>query len=159
MSNSIQKCKVLWKKIVNRETISYGIAGVMTTVVNFVSYEGLYRMGIPNLSANQIAWVIAVTFAYIINKAGVFQSKSCTIKEEIDKILKFYGARVVTLGIEQLGMYLFTERIEGPRLIVKAVISVLVIIINYLFSKLVVFRKDAKLNRESAKQENEVMES
>lgn len=152
MSHLIEKGKMLWNKVVNKETISYGIAGVLTTIVNFVSYEGLFRLGIPNLTANQIAWVIAVTFAYIVNKAGVFQSKSQTIREELDKILKFYGARVVTLGIEQLGMYLFTERIAGPRLMVKAMISILVIIINYLFSKLVVFRKNTKIAKKSVEE-------
>ncbi len=58
----------LFKKIVNRETITYAIAGIMTTIVNFASYEGFYRLGIPNLTANALAWVVAVSFAYIVNK-------------------------------------------------------------------------------------------
>ena len=59
-------------KLVNRETIAYVIAGALTTIVNFISYEGLYRLGLQNLTANAWAWVIAVSFAYIVNKRNVF---------------------------------------------------------------------------------------
>ena len=130
-----------FKKIVNRETIAYVIAGVLTTIINFISYEGLYRLGIPNLTANAIAWVIAVTFAYIVNKKNVFVSKSDTIKDETVKITKFYGARIVTLGVEQLGMYIFIERLGFYRLLVKAALAVIVIILNYIFSKIYIFNK------------------
>ncbi|MGB4658784.1 MAG: GtrA family protein [Mobilitalea sp.] len=131
----------LFKKIVNRETITYIIAGVLTTLVNFISYESLYRLGIPNLRANAMAWVIAVIFAYIVNKINVFQSKSETIKAETMKLTMFFGARLITLGIEQAGMYLFTERKDFNRLIVKACIAVIVIILNYFFSKLFIFNR------------------
>ncbi|HWT26552.1 MAG TPA: GtrA family protein [Mobilitalea sp.] len=134
----------LFQKIVNRETISYTIAGVLTTVVNLVSYEGLYRIGFSNLNANGLAWVIAVTFAYIVNKWTVFASKSHSLTEEIAKIVKFYGARVVTLGVEQLGMYIFVEQLGIYRWFVKAGLAVLVIILNYIFSKLYIFNKKNK---------------
>lgn len=58
----------IYKQVVNRETIIYGIVGGFTTIVNFVSYEGLYRLELSNMTANWIAWIIAVTFAYIVNK-------------------------------------------------------------------------------------------
>jgi len=135
------KYQGLFKKIVNRETITYVIAGVLTTIINFISYEGLYRLGIPNLTANAIAWVIAVTFAYIVNKKNVFVSKSDTIKDETVKITKFYGARIVTLVVEQLGMYIFIERLGFYRLLVKAALAVIVIILNYIFSKIYIFNK------------------
>jgi len=131
----------LYKKAVNRETITYIIAGVLTTIVNFISYESLYQLGIPNLTANALAWVIAVIFAYIVNKINVFQSKSDTVKAETMKITKFFGARLITLAIEQVGMYLFTERMDFNRLIVKAFIAVIVIILNYFFSKLFIFNR------------------
>lgn len=131
----------LFKKIVNRETITYGIAGILTTIVNFASYESLYRLGVPNLTANAFAWVIAVTFAYIVNKKNVFLSISDTFKEEANKLIKFYGARLVTLAVEQLGMYIFTERMSFNRLLVKASLAVIVIILNYVFSKLFIFKK------------------
>lgn len=129
------------QKIVNRETIAYAIAGVLTTLVNFISYEGFYRLGLSNLKANAIAWLIAVTFAYIVNKRNVFLSKSDSVKDEIVKVSKFFGARMVTLGIEQLGIFIFIDCMGIYRWIVKAALAVFVIIINYIFSKLCIFNK------------------
>ena len=134
----------LYKKIVNRETITYGIAGVLTTIVNFASYESMYRLGVPNLTANAIAWVIAVAFAYIVNKKNVFLSKSDTVKDEASKLTKFFGARLVTLAVEQLGMYIFINQLGFYRLLVKACLAVIVIILNYIFSKLYIFNEKSE---------------
>jgi putative flippase GtrA len=144
-SNTIMtKLIRLFRKVVNRETIAYGIAGILTTLVNFASYESLYQLGVPNLTANALAWMIAVTFAYIVNKKNVFLSKSDTVKDEASKLSKFFGARLVTLGVEQLGMYIFVNRLGLYRLLVKAFIAVIVIILNYVFSKLFIFNKKDK---------------
>lgn len=131
----------LIKRIVNRETITYIIAGILTTIVNFISYEGLYRLGIKNLTANALAWVIAVTFAYIVNKKQVFLSESDSINDEARKLTKFFGARLITLGIEQIGMFVFIDILGFNRLLIKAVIAVFVIVLNYIFSKIFVFHK------------------
>lgn len=143
MNKRMQKFnfKVLFEKIVNRETITYIIAGVLTTIVNFCSYIALYYVGIPDLTANAIAWVIAVTFAYIVNKISVFQSKSIGLTDEFQKVTKFFGARLITLGVEQLGMYIFIYRMGFYHLTVKASLAVIVTLLNYLFSKLFIFCK------------------
>ncbi len=138
------KEKPLYRKLVNRETIAYGIAGVLTTLVNFISYEGLYRLKFSNMTANWMAWVIAVTFAYIVNKWNVFRSKSESAKDETYKVMKFFGARIVTLGVEQLGMYVFVERMGIYRWIIKAALAVIVIVLNYIFSKLYIFNENKK---------------
>ncbi len=129
----------LMKKVVNRETITYIIAGVLTTLVNFVSYEGLYRLGLSNLTANACAWVIAVTFAYFVNKKNVFVSRSANVKDEATMVSKFFGARIITLVVEQLGMYVFVNQLGFYRLAVKVGLAVIVTILNYLFSKLYIF--------------------
>ncbi len=131
----------MYRILVNRETIAYAIAGVMTTVVNFISYELMYRLGFSNLNANWIAWLIAVTFAYIVNKWSVFRSKSESVKAETWKVIKFYGARLVSLGVEQLGIYILIERLDIYRWVVKGGLSIIVIILNYIFSKLYIFHK------------------
>lgn len=128
-------------KLINRETITYMIAGGLTTAVNFISYESLYQIGLPNLTANAWAWVIAVTFAYIVNKISVFRAKSSGILEELLNIAKFFAARLITLGIEQSGMYYFVEQLGLHRLMVKASLAVIVIVLNYIFSKLFIFGK------------------
>ncbi len=143
MLNEVQwnRCKRLLGKVVNRETITYVIAGILTTIVNFISYEGLYRLGVSNLTANACAWLIAVTFAYVANKKKVFLSVSDCAADEATKLSKFYGSRLVTLGVEQLGMFLFINVLGFHRLLVKASLAVIVIILNYLFSKLYIFNK------------------
>ncbi|MBH1939791.1 GtrA family protein [Mobilitalea sibirica] len=138
------KIKDLAGKVINRETITYGIVGVLTTFVNFVSYELFFRLLKSNLIANGFAWVIAVTFAYIVNKRNVFHSKSEVLKDELVKVSKFFGARLVTLGIEQMGIYIFIEKLGIYRWIVKAALSVIVIVINYIFSKFYIFNKKRK---------------
>jgi putative flippase GtrA len=137
----LSKSMKIYHKLVNRETIAYVIAGVLTTIVNFASYEGLYRLGVPNLTANAIAWVIAVVFAYVVNRNNVFQSKSSSVKEEAAKIMKFFGARLATFVVEEGGMFLFIDVLGFYRLFVKAALAVVVILLNYIFSKLYIFNK------------------
>lgn len=134
----------LYKKVVNAETIAYIIFGVLTTIVNFLSYEGLYRLGLSNMTANWIAWIIAVTFAYIVNKWSVFRSRSSSIKEELVKMGKFYGARLVSLGVELLGIWVFVEVLGFHRWFIKGALSIIVIILNYIFSKLYIFTKNKR---------------
>ena len=139
--------KKLWKMFVNRETITYGIAGVSTTVVNFIAYHLFCNViGIPNLVANAIAWVIAVSFAYVVNARWVFQDKQEDVAGESKKIVKFFSARLVTFGVEELGMFILVDLMHGPNLIMKAIVAVLVIILNYIFSKLFVFTKKTTEN-------------
>lgn len=152
MKEFIKKC---WNVFVNRETITYAIAGVATTVVNFIAYHVFCNMlGIPNLIANAIAWVIAVAFAYVVNARWVFLEKFEGWKKEWERIWKFTGARVVTLVVEEIGMFLLVDVLHGPNLIMKAIVAVLVIILNYIFSKLFVFISGSK-DKEETKQGTE----
>ena len=137
----MEQIKKLWKVFVNRETIMYGIAGVATTVVNFIAYHLFCNvLLIPNLIANAIAWVIAVAFAYVVNARWVFQDKKEGVPEESKKVVKFFGARLVTFFVEEAGMFLLVDVLHGPNLFMKAIVAVLVIILNYVFSKLIVFK-------------------
>lgn len=145
VNNLADRFRTLWNKLVNRETITYGIAGVLTTVVNFVSYHFFCNvLGIENLIANGIAWVIAVIFAYVVNDLWVFQSKTFGLRNEIEKITKFFGARIFSFVIEEAGMYVFVDILKFNNLIVKAGLAVIIIILNYIFSKLFIFNKSTK---------------
>jgi putative flippase GtrA len=127
---------------VNRETITYAIAGVMTTVVNFVTYHLFCNIiGVENLIANGIAWVVAVIFAYIINDLWVFQSIRGNLRGELEKVAKFFSARVLSFVVEEAGMFLFVDILALNNLIVKAGLAIIVIILNYFFSKLYIFNK------------------
>lgn len=152
MKELIKKC---WKMLFSREIITYGIAGLATTAVNFVAYYLFCNiMGIPNLIANAIAWVVAVAFAYVVNARWVFLEKFDGWKKEWERIWKFTGARIVTFVIEELGMFLLVDVLHGHNLIMKAIVAVLVIILNYVFSKLFVFMSgNKKANEETTKEQ------
>ena len=140
--------KKRWVKVVTKEMIAYVIVGVLTTLVNLVSFNLLCnRMGIHHMVANIIAWILAVTFAYITNNFFVFGSGIEERNKEVQKIIKFFSARLVTLGIEELGLLIFVTGLGCNNMIVKYALAVIVIIINYIFSKLYIFnKKDNKDN-------------
>lgn len=139
-----------------RELITYVIFGVLTTVVSLVSFkifdsllgEKLY------LISNVISWIFAVSFAYVTNKLWVFESKSWKSDVIIKEILGFISARLFSLGVEELGLWLlidilnigkisvdlFSFNING-NMIAKLIMQVVVIVLNYVFSKLVIFKK------------------
>lgn len=132
--------KPFYNKLVNRETITYIIAGVLTTAVNYLSYVLFWDIiGLANLVANSIAWVIAVIFAYIINDLWVFRSKSTLKSYQLKKITKFVSTRIATFLVEQAGMLLFIDVLGFNNLIVKAILAVVVTILNYICSKMFIF--------------------
>jgi putative flippase GtrA len=151
MPEKFNKFSNYFTKLTNRETISYVIAGGLTTVVNFIAYYLFCNiLKIENLIANVIAWIIAVAFAYIINNTWVFQSKYQNQKEELDKIMKFVGARVFSLVIEEIGLYLMVDLLHWNNMLVKGFLAVFVVAINYVFSKRYIFKETEKeLKRES----------
>lgn len=129
----------------NREIISYLIIGVLTTIVSLISY---YLLTITILSpnnpleltiANIISWIISVLFAYITNRKYVFQSKDKNILKEASK---FTLSRVTTLIIDILLMFIFVSILHFNDKIIKLLVQIIIIIIlNYIFSKLLVFKK------------------
>lgn len=134
--------RVLWKKFVNRETILYVIFGVLTTIVNLAAYHLFCNlMHIPNLIANAIAWILAVVFAYVTNSIWVFESRFENLKKETEKIIKFFGARGFSFLIEEAGMFLLVDLAGVNNMIAKLGLAVIVIVLNYVFSKLFIFVK------------------
>ena len=142
--------KKIWDKIrplINRETISYLVFGVLTTVINIVVSTLCYRF-LPisqpetlNATSQVIAWIVAVLFAFVTNKLYVFQSKSMAWKLLLWEFFSFIAARLLTLGIDVGGMILLVDKLQVDYLISKVLTNVLVIILNYIFSKLFIFKK------------------
>lgn len=132
----------IWKKLMTREIITYVIFGILTTIVNFTTFHIFCNiLNIEDLTANAIAWVIAVAFAYIVNALWVFRSKYISVSNEVKKVIRFVLARISSFIIEQAGLIVFVKWLNFNNLIVKAVLAIIVIIINYVFSKLFVFTK------------------
>lgn len=132
----------IMKKLFTREMISYLIFGVLTTVVNFIFYWlASDVLGIYYIAANVIAWIIAVIFAYITNKLFVFESRSWEPSLVAKELVSFGTARVLSLLFETGFLALTVEILHVPELIAKVIASVFVVIINYVASKLFIFKK------------------
>lgn len=138
-----RKIRPLWDRLVNRETITYAVAGVLTTLVNFYSYHFFCNiLGIKNLVANAIAWVLAIIFSYIVNDLWVFRSETKDLRNEINKAIKFFSVRIGSFVVEEAGLYVFVDILFWNNMLVKAGLAVIVIIINYIFSKLFIFNNN-----------------
>ena len=142
----IEKIKALLVKY--RELIIYGIVGVITTIVNwgasFLLEATVLDSSVPlqNTIINVIAWIAAVVVSFPMNRKWVFQSRN---PAWIPEFLGFTASRITTLLIEELIMLLCVNLLGIDFRISKIFIaSVLVIILNYVFSKLLVFRKGQK---------------
>ena len=124
------------------EVLSYLIFGVLTTVVNYLVYLPVYNLlGLSAALSNAIAWVVAVTFAYLTNKPFVFKSHDWSAKTVIPELTKFVGCRVASGAAETLILLVTVDILCWNGNIWKLVTSVLVVVMNYIASKLVVFRK------------------
>lgn len=129
----------------NKEIIMYLIFGVLTTLVNIGTYTISTRIfQIDVYPSNVIAWIFSVLFAYLTNRKYVFNSKANGIKEISKEIFSFYICRVATFLIDMLIMYLMVDMMKIDDLVSKVVVNVVVIILNYIFSKLIIFRKNTK---------------
>ena len=128
------------KKILNKETFLYLIFGILTTIVNIVSFFLFNKLFNYKLS-NIIAFILAIVFAYITNKKYVFESKKEEKTEIIKEFIFFIGSRLFTFIIDMLLMILFIEVLFIDVLISKIIANIFVIILNYILSKKLVFKK------------------
>ena len=140
----MKKIKSLYYKY--EEILSYLIFGVLTTIVSIVTYLVFANICFPNKSdldiqiCNVLSWICAVTFAYITNRKYVFKSKSLG-KEKIREVINFFLARLASLFIDMALMFLMYSVMHIDDTIAKLVVQVVVVIVNYVFSKLIVFKK------------------
>lgn len=127
-----------------KEVIMYLIFGVLTTVVNLVTYYALTltilnpEKAIQLQLANVISWIVSVAFAYVTNRKFVFESKSEDIVKEATS---FVGGRVLTLLMDMAIMFVFVTLLHFNNRIFKIVSQVVVIVANYIISKLFVFKE------------------
>lgn len=124
------------------DILAYLIFGVLTTVVNYLVYLPCYNLlALPAVISNVIAWVVAVAFAYVTNKPFVFRSHDWSAKTVVPELTKFVGTRVASGGMESAIIWIAVDLLGGNGNLWKLVTSVLVVILNYVGSKLLVFRK------------------
>lgn len=124
------------------DILTYLFFGVLTTVVNYVIYLPVYNMlGLSAAVSNTIAWLVAVAFAYLTNKPFVFRSHDWSAKTVIPELTKFVSCRVASGLAETVILLLTVDLLGWNGNIWKLVTSVLVVVLNYIASKLIVFKK------------------
>ena len=132
------------------EVLSYLIFGILTTVVSVVTYLVFANVCFPNKSdldlqiCNVLSWICAVTFAYITNRKYVFKSKSVGV-QKLKEVINFFLARLFSLFVDMALMFLMYSVMHIDDTIAKLVVQVVVVVLNYIFSKLIVFKKNAWL--------------
>ena len=136
MNKIIELVKKHW------DIVTYLFFGVLTTLVNYAVYLPCYNwLGLSATVSNVIAWVVAVAFAYLTNKPWVFKSHDWSAKVVIPELTKFVACRVGS-GVLETGMiFVFVDWLGFDGNVFKLVTSVLVVILNYIGSKLLVFKK------------------
>lgn len=135
----------LWDKCFNYETISYVICGVLTTVVDFVSYSMLRQADVDVALSQALSWAAAVLFAYVVNKLVVFRNFNFTPPYLLREAGSFLAARVfsgVLTWVLMVGLvWLGGDRGFLYELFCKAVVSAVNLVLNYVASKMWIFKK------------------
>ena len=136
----IQKIRTLIEK--HWDIVSYLFFGVCTTIVNYLVYIPCYNLlGMSASVSNMVAWVVAVTFAYLTNKPFVFKSNDWSAATVVPELTKFVGCRIGSGVVETIVLFLAVDMLGWNGNIWKLVTQVMVTVMNYVASKLVVFRK------------------
>lgn len=124
-----------------KEIINYLIFGGLTTVINFAVYVVLAKIMLVNeVIANVMAWIISVIFAYITNRVYVFESKNTGVKYIIKEFSSFIGCRIFSGIIDMGSFWLLFTVFKINDIVAKIIIAIIVVILNYLFSKLIIFK-------------------
>ena len=136
----LNQFRSLWEKY--RSILIYIIFGVLTTAVNYLVYiPCLNLLGMSASVSNVIAWCVAVLFAFLTNKPFVFESKDWSAKTVVPEFTKFVGTRVASGLMETVILMVAVDMLGWNGVIWKLVTNVIVVILNYIGSQLLVFRR------------------
>jgi len=134
------KIKSMGKRF--KELFFYGIWGLLTTVLNLAVYRILLSWAVDYRISNLIAVVVTKLAAYIVNKNFVFHTKCANILELYREFLRFLAGRGITALIDYFGLIILVEFLSANEIYAKYFISLIVIILNYVLSKKVIFRQE-----------------
>lgn len=124
-----------------KEILWYGFFGVLTTIINIISFALLDKVGLNIYIDNFIAWILSVLFAFITNKFFVFSSGFSSVSAFFKEMFSFFLFRALSLGIDMGGLFVLLNLFKFKKVVAKIVVNIIVIIVNYVFSKLFVFKK------------------
>lgn len=123
-----------------REVLMYLVFGVLTTLVNIVSFYILDKLGINLFLNNLISWIVSVIFAFVTNKRIVFQSDTSS-RDSAKEFVSFIVARLFSLVVDMVAIFVMVDIFKITKMVSKIISNVIVVIINYVFSKLFIFKK------------------
>ena len=127
----------------NEEVWNYLISGALGVVISVTSYALCCKLiGLDIIVSNVISWIVAVISMYLMNKIFVFKSKCKTYKDVFKEFCSFIIARIMTLIIETIILYVGAELLSIDDIIVKVISQIIVIVLNYIFSKLWIFKNN-----------------
>ncbi len=127
-----------------KQLIAYGIFGVLTTLINIIVYWLVRKFDVSIVSSTIIAWLAAVFFAYWSNRKFVFESTNTSMIAIFFEAVYFFMCRIATGVFDLAFMYIFADWLAFNDLIVKITSNVIVVILNYIASKLFIFKEGKK---------------
>lgn len=136
-----RKINPFYKKY--KEQLLYLLFGGLTTVISIVSFwlfGEIFKLN--ELYANIISWILSVTFAFFTNKIWVFGSSTNNSVKFIKQLIEFFLGRLSTLAVEELIIFVFITKLSFNKMIVKIVAQVVIIVLNYILSKIWIFKND-----------------
>lgn len=128
-----------------KEIILYLIFGVLTTIVSYSAFIGAYQLLPKTISSTiptLISWVVGVLFSYFTNRKWVFEKKEMSQSETVKEFFSFVMSRVFSGAIDILIMFIMVDLLEYNTYLIKIISSVIVVVLNYIFSKFFVFKKE-----------------
>ncbi len=127
----------------NKEILLYLFFGGLAFVVSIATYAFFNVFcGLNELVANVISWIITVTFAFFTNRIWVFASPVDTARAFVAQLINFFGGRIITLIIEEVILLIFITWLGMNSMVIKVIAQVVVIVLNYVISKLFVFKRE-----------------
>lgn len=126
----------------NKEVLLYLFFGALAFCVSISTYAFFnVLLDLNELVANILSWVITVLFAFFTNRVWVFNSNTSNLKEFLKQMIAFFGGRILTLIIEEVILFVFITLLSFSSMAVKVVAQIIVILLNYVISKILVFRE------------------
>lgn len=127
---------------ISREVLAYLVFGVLTTLVNIVAFAILSRaLSVGTVASNIIAWFLSVLFAYVTNRRWVFGTRGDSVLKEA---ATFFTGRVGTGVLDTAMMFATVDLFGWNDIVMKVIVNVIVIILNYVISKFLVFRRKSE---------------
>lgn len=132
----------IWNKLWSRESVTYIIFGVLTTAVDWTAYTILWALGADYRVSTALSWAAAVLFAFVTNKFIVFRSFNIQLKFLWKEFVSFVACRAATGVFTMAGMILMVDVLHWNEFFGKLVVSAVSLVLNYILSKLFIFKKD-----------------